>query len=297
MKEEKKRPNTRTALMKSGCIAAFYTLNGFFLKVKPAFGIDKVIFSFVQKGQKGQGFDVYMDVDMFDIFCDMILNRELDRKLEGSSQKEPAFSYVTGQNGAKQISIFKGNAGTVFHGWFAEKKLNANVPVAPDQLRIMAKWFRRIIVSYCDELSGYCLDAMRSNARYFEENTDDSDLATADKQQQAAEQNEQPENTGSEGPKPETKIQVPSSAQKKMVKTTTPLKPLGTNGNLCFKAVDKKNTEEVFVIVKDYISAYNQSIWEQFKTQSSAETGVFVTVSYVPLGDRFLITDVTKLGR
>lgn len=299
MKEEKKRPNTRTALMKSGCIAAFYTLNGYFLKVKPAFGIDKVVFSFVQKGSQGQGFDVYMDVDMFDIFCDMILNRELDRKMEGSSQKDPAFFYVAGQNGAKQISIFKGNAGVVFHGWFAEKKLNANVPVAPDQLRIMAKWFRRISSNYYEELSGYCLDAMKGNAKYFEENTDDNDFAVSDQAEHSALSNQDtnPAAAVSENSKSGTKTQIPSPAQGKMVKTTTLLKPLGANGNLCFKAVDKNGTEGVFVIVKDYIAAYNQSIWEQFKTQSTAESGVYVAMEFVPHGDRFLVTGLTKLGR
>ncbi len=294
MKEEKKRPNTRSALMKSGCIAAFYTLNGYFLKVKPAFGIDKVMFSFVQKGSQGMGFDVYMDVDIFDNFCDMILSRELDRRLENSSQQNPAFSYVTGQNGAKQLSIFSGKAGVVVHGWYAEKKLNANVPVQSDQLRIMAKWFRRISGKYFEELTGYCLDAMNGNARYYEQNQDEPGDEPAVPEEQPV--TPSPQTKSAEAKNASGKPAAPAAQGEKLIKTLTPLTPLGNSGNLCFKAVDGKNREEVFVVCKDYISTFNSAVWADFKSRD-ANSGVFVTVAYVPHGDRMLITDFVKIGR
>ncbi len=292
-KEEKKRPNTRSALMKSGCIAAFYTLNGYFLKVKPAFGIDKVMFSFVQKGSQGKGFDVYMDVDIFDNLCDMILSRELDRNLTGSSQKEPAFSYVTGQNGAKQLSIFAGNSGTVIHGWFSENKLNANVPVKAEQLRIMAKWFRRICGKYYEEMAGYCLEAMKGNARYYEQEQDESDEdgEPAPMQETPVRQTEPTTPVA-----PVKAPEKPAAQGEKMVKTITPLKPFGNNGNLCFKAVDRKEREEVFVVCEDYISTFNPAVWADFRSKA-ANPGVFVTVAYVPHGDRVIVTDFQRIGR
>lgn len=297
MKEEKKHPNTRSALMRSGCLAAFYTLNGYFLKVKPAFGIDKVMFSFVQKGSQGQGFDVYMDIDRFDNLCDMILSRELDRKLDGSSQQNPAYSYVTGQNGAKQLSIFAGKAGVVIHGWYAEKKLNANVPVQTDELRTMAKWFRRICGKYYEELTGYCLEAMNGNARFFEQNQDEPSeepVVSEDKpqaQDSPNQQNQQPKTS-----KSEKKTEKPAAKGKKLIKTLTPLTPLGNSGNLCFKAIDGKNREEVFVVCKDYISTFNSAVWADFNSRTG-DPGIFVTVAYVPHGDRMLITDFVKIGR
>ena len=55
----------RQRYAEEGCINAAFTLNGWFVKIKPAYAIDKVIFSFVAKGSSGkQSFNVYVDLDI-----------------------------------------------------------------------------------------------------------------------------------------------------------------------------------------------------------------------------------------
>ena len=51
-RREKKESKMRR-MLRSGCIAEFYTLSGYFVKVYPCFPIDKVKFAFVEKGKKG----------------------------------------------------------------------------------------------------------------------------------------------------------------------------------------------------------------------------------------------------
>ena len=106
--ENKDSKNMKAA--KEGVLLEQYTLKGWFVKVKAtAFAIDKVIFSFVKKGTNGSGFDVYMDIDKFDLWCDDILSGRVASVISAEKKagvKEPqTFKYVTGTDGAKYIGI------------------------------------------------------------------------------------------------------------------------------------------------------------------------------------------------
>ena len=68
--EERKKCNRELAA-EDGCLNSAFTLNKWFVKVRPCYGIGKVCFSFVLKTQKAEekgkiSFDVYMDMDEFD---------------------------------------------------------------------------------------------------------------------------------------------------------------------------------------------------------------------------------------
>ena len=148
---------------KEGTIAAFYTLEGWFVKIKQAYEIEKVCFSFVMKNKKGEGFNIYMNFDKFDNLCDEILSGVFAQKLASDNGKYPnAFKYVCGTNGVNEISIGKGSKSPiVIQGRVKTKNMNAFVPVLNyDELCTMAKWFRRTSQLYIDEMSGYVTSAV-----------------------------------------------------------------------------------------------------------------------------------------
>lgn len=156
-KEKEARMSMRQKLCVEGVIAAQYTQNGWFVKVKPAFTINKVIFSFVMKGKSGDGFDIYMDLDRFDNWVDDIQSRILLRVLAeekaANEQYPKTYKYVTGENGEKSVGICNSSKGASFvlNGCTVKdgSKVYANVPVDFDWLRTMAKYFKR-----CVEIEG-----------------------------------------------------------------------------------------------------------------------------------------------
>ena len=77
-------------VLATGQFAEFYTLNTF-VRVYTAFGIDKVKMSFVTKGQHGQGCDVYVDTDVFDILCDDILSGDLRKLIAASKPNDKGY--------------------------------------------------------------------------------------------------------------------------------------------------------------------------------------------------------------
>lgn len=145
------RKSRRQMMAEEGCINEQYTLDGYFVKVKPAFEITKIVFCFVMKGHKGAGFDIYMDIDRFDNWADDILNYKFERIMadeKASGAKYPKhYKYTTGNNGEKSVGFANASNGngyvingvTVIDG----KKTIANVPVDMDWLRTTAKYFRR----------------------------------------------------------------------------------------------------------------------------------------------------------
>lgn len=139
-----------------GTIASFYTLNGWFVKVYQAYNIDKVKFSFVKKGEHGNGFDIYVDIDEFDNLCDEILSGQLFVKIQNETGDYPSsWKYVTGEKGSKELAIGKGQGQNfaVIQGRDKGKKLNAFVGIADyNKLKNMAKWFRRSSEKYISEM-------------------------------------------------------------------------------------------------------------------------------------------------
>ncbi len=150
-------------LLMDGAIAAFYTLNGYFLKIRPCFPIDKVKFSFVKKGSEGQDtLDIYVNTEDFDNFCDDVLSGVMQKKVAADDGDFPnAWTYATGENASKKLSFGSGNSQPyVFQGRY--NKINAFVGVG-DWLEIknMAKMWRRVSKSYYEELVGVFMDGMK----------------------------------------------------------------------------------------------------------------------------------------
>lgn len=145
-----------------GVIKAFYTLNGWFVKVKQFYMIDRVCFSFVKKGTKGDGFDVYVGVDQFDNLCDDILSGAFAQALAQDNGPYPsAWKHVSGQNGQREVAIGKGRKQpAVIQGRDKVKNQNAFVGIMDyGELRTMAKWHRRVSRAYYEERAAACAAA------------------------------------------------------------------------------------------------------------------------------------------
>ncbi len=304
------RPNSRSALLKSGCIGAFYTLNGYFLKVKPAYKIDKVIFSFVQKGKSGEGFDIYVDIDKFDLLCDSILSKDFGKLLPESNQEHPAWKYVTGNNGSKSLTIFKGNHGIVIHGYDGQKKRNASVPVYYTDLQITAKWHRRIFSKYSEKLILFCMQAMEDKSKYFNtqsenpEPVEDSRKTPADdhhvnsteqhKKASAQAANIQGSSTTGANSRNAGNGKPAKGANEIFIKikTSTTIQEYGNHKNLCFMGYTQRNKELVFIVTPDNISHFDQANWKAFYNAAKKSTDIIVNIGYVPYKDKLLVTSI-----
>lgn len=141
---------------KEGLFIAIYTKDGYFIKVKPAYAIHKIKFSFVKLNSNGQGFDIYMDIDVFDNLVDDILSFRLYRAIEEERAKDEkypsAFTYTTGEKGTKCIAVGHGKYGVLIQGT-EDKKTYARVPCSYDDLRTMAKYYRRTSEQYFNDIS------------------------------------------------------------------------------------------------------------------------------------------------
>lgn len=163
---------------KEGLFIAIYTKDGYFLKVKPAYSIHKIKYSFVKLGTNGQGFDIYMDIDVFDNLVDDILSFRLYRAIEEERAKDEqypsAFTYTTGEKGTKCIAIGHGKHGVLVQGT-EDKKNYARVPCSYDDLRTMAKYYRRTCEQYFNGIS----EKIIKNAAQWREADPDSEDTTA----------------------------------------------------------------------------------------------------------------------
>lgn len=175
------------AMAQDGVLMECYTKNGWFVKVKPAYQIEKVKVSFVKMNTKGSGFDVYVDLYKFELLADDILSGKLaeliatDRQLQTEAQKSGktaypnAWTYTTGNNGEKSVTIGAGRADVVIQGGNKTEKQFAPVPCTYDDLRIMAKNFRRTVALKLADLAKTTLEA---SEKYNHETVNDDDEET-----------------------------------------------------------------------------------------------------------------------
>ena len=167
---EEREESKRRELARKGCIMEASTQEAF-VRVYPAFGIEKVKFAFVDIGTHGKGFDIYVDMDEFDLLCDDILSKDLKRAILAESKTEKnqypcSWKYVTGNKGEKEIRISKGLKGEVnIYAKVGNKR--KNIPVAYNDLRIMAKYFRRVSEKHFNMLTNLTLQGMEQNAKFF----------------------------------------------------------------------------------------------------------------------------------
>ena len=100
--EQEKKPikSKRRICAEDGCLNSAFTLKKWFVKIRPCYQIDKVRFSFVLKTEKPDergkiSFDVYMEMDTFDNWCDDILNHTLEKRVNVERQSQSCLLYTS----------------------------------------------------------------------------------------------------------------------------------------------------------------------------------------------------------
>ena len=322
-KEEEKSlsKGKRVSCAENGLIAEQYTQNGWFVKIKPIFSLDKknefaynrptILFSFVEKGKKGAGFDIYMDMDVFDLWADDVLDitRTFAKTIEAESnsgEKYPkTYKYVTGTNGEKSVGFCK----STINGAFASingctvkdgKKVFANVPVDLNWIRSCMKWYRRITAPYFAMMAE--LTRQHLVSEWYKPQDDDVEEYSPNHTQEAA---ESPQNdasfqntpdcaTNSIKPVNEANTKPHANNDYKCIEvvTSTLMQTYGKNGNFCFKAFTKDNKEIPFVIIPSEIDqAYADSL-KRFQAQATKATKIKTSLYYIQVKDRNLVKGI-----
>lgn len=202
---------------KTGCLNSAFTLNKWFVKVRPCYGIGKVCFSFVLKTQKAEekgkiSFDVYMDMDEFDNWCDDILDRTMAKQIaleRKNSADKPFYTFTTGENGSYKMSFgFSTVSDVNICGKGKHKEsgkpvgnyLTANVPVNYSWLRTLAKYYRRTSAAWFAKISDIILSASQKKANSLNDNYSD-ESNTFDHMDAQESQTEEKESAAREVPK------------------------------------------------------------------------------------------------
>lgn len=301
-----------------GIIAAQYTLKGWFVKVKPVFSLDgknsfaagkpSVLFSFVEKGKKGSGFDVYVDMDVFDLWADDVLDvthtfkKTIEAEKAAGKQYPETYKYVAGKNGEKSVGFCPSTANGAFatvNGVTVKdgKRVYANVPVDYNWLRTTMKWYRRVTAPYFAMVAETTRKNMVSNWRKSE----DKDTASARPTNVA--QNP-PQNIQSASNQalnvaraeiPVTQENPPRNAYENAkkynveVSTSTLLLSYGQDGKYAFKAFTHNNREHIFIVPANITGEG----WETFKAKALIETEVHTNLVCVQGPEnRFIVTKI-----
>ena len=260
MEERKeKKQSKREQMATGGTLQSAFTERNF-VKFYPAYDIDKVKVAFVTKGSNGKGFDVYVDLDKFDLLCDDILTKELARKLAAeqatAENKYPcSWEHITGDSGQKKVRISKGRKGGIVVIFGQNGKETMTVPMSYDELRIMAKWFRRTSAGRFEELTRLTLEGMH---RFHFETTDED------------EENVSTEAVAEDAAKKETKDKKESDKENKPEKVVTihtkgEIKQLKESLYVVKADIDGKETESDLYFNADSIASMGDERWERFK--------------------------------
>lgn len=164
---QEKQYKKKEDALKEGVFAEFYTLKGWFLRVKQAYAIDRVQFAFVKKDTGGKGFNIYVDMDSFDLLCDDILSGAMRQRIDADNGNYPkAWEKIVGKDGQYVLAIGKGQRQpVVIQGRDTKYKQNDGMGNAfvgigsYDELRVMAKWFKRTSKSYYEKMADICAAA------------------------------------------------------------------------------------------------------------------------------------------
>ena len=171
-------------MLAQGCIAEYYTLNGYFVKIYPVLKLDKIKFSFVKKGEKGSGFDIYVDMVRFLRLCKDIISRRMEKLIaEDKGEYPSAWKYVTGNDGSKTLAIGKArNGAPLINGSVKgddKSKKYAMVPLTSyEDLLEMADLFMVVtgytpVTGYWSNLKKLFEEAQANNQKYYQNADDD----------------------------------------------------------------------------------------------------------------------------
>ena len=275
------------------------------IKVYPAYGIDKLKFSFIEKGAQGKGksFDIYMEclrdgAQCFDNWAYDILHgrfeRVLAREKEAGERYPNAYKYTTGESAEKSVGIMNSNGGGYCINASVPgedgKKNFCNIPVSFHDLRHLAE---RYIVSY--ESRKDALEQIRVKAEADSRNWNKD----ADPEPEAAPKAETAKETPAKAE--EAKSSQSESNNKKPTPETTAVELKTSsllteeNGSYHLQAFDKKNVERDFVFPKQYWDSNKYGkVGDQFKAKASEKDGIMVTLHFYVYNQKNYVAKIGK---
>ncbi len=272
------------SVMRDNSIFALWTQT-WGLIVRPCYQIDRLKFSFIEKGAEGKGksFDIYVEAlkfgaACFDNWAYDVLHGRFERILAAektAGEKYPkAYKYVTGENAEKSVGIMNStNGGYCINAMVPGedgKKVYANVPVSFHDLRLLAQNYVKSYESRRDELEKIRLAAEaeieknRKAAKGISEQTAPTAPVEEPKPQAAT---PAPQATEKPAQKPEKKPVV-SEEFKVNGKLTE-----GSDGSYEIEAITKEGDPVIVRFVDKQIKATDPKLWEAFRQKFSKGNG------------------------
>lgn len=193
MSEKRITENQQNA--EEGIFGVYYG-SEWFVKIKPAFGtngkgIDRVLFAFVnfkkdketKKVTFVKSFDIYMHINIFDIWADDILSgrfMDIINKEAAAGESYPKYyKFETGTSNEKSVGFMYSskkdgpaiNASDIVEG----RKVYATLPLDEIWLRSIAKQFQRTVAPRYLELDSIMMKAANSYSHEIPPEDDDMD--------------------------------------------------------------------------------------------------------------------------
>ena len=284
------------------------------LKVYPAYSIDKLKFSFIQKGAAGKGksFDIYMEcmkdgAQCFDNWAYDILHGRFERTMQAEAQageKYPKFyNYATGESAEKSVGIMNSTRGGYCINASVPGEKGKNyclIPISYHDLRHLAE---RYLVSYKvrkDELEQLRCESARN---WNKDNDADIQNNISETQNAVPAQKEAPktapapekvsENVQNNEPAKKEKKPTPPTTSIEL-KTASTLTDTG-KGDMSLKAFDKKNNELTFVFPKEYWESQKYGkVGDQFKAKAGEKSGIMVTLHFFVYNKKNYVAKIGK---
>ncbi|SFU91146.1 hypothetical protein [Butyrivibrio sp. M55] len=269
--------------MKDNAILDVWT-NIWGLKVYTVYPIDKLRFSFIEKGANGKGksFDIYMDclrdgTQCFDNWAYDILHGRMQRILADEKQNgeeyPKAFKYTTGENAEKSIGIMNSrNGGYCINGSVpgdGNKKLFCNIPISEHDLRRIAE---RYTISYQkrkDELEQMREKAAKEQSNW-RNNHNNNEANTSIEQKNA-------QSTQAETKQPSNVVGINKVKAKFKVKAEAPLTD-DKGGWKTLKVLDASGRERTVAFGPKAIEKTG-STWNQFLNHLNSHPFAEFTIS------------------
>lgn len=289
--------------VEEGIIGAQYTQNGWFVKLKPILSTNKkntfaynkpsILFSFVEKGKKGAGFDIYVDIDVFDNWSDDVLGipekfrKTIEAERAAGSTYPKAYKYVTGNNGEKSVGFAPASKGfAVINGVTVKDgaKQYANIPVDYDWIRTVCKRYRRIVRVWQAEMAKLTLQNALSYSSNLKNKASDSECndPVSDDREYKSESitsgKPEPVTENKEVSKPEDKPQ--KVLQILTVRNTIPLMRLKNNNGFAVKAKDKSGAVYNIIFLNENINRIEPGKWEIFAGKINKGSQLFKACFY-----------------
>lgn len=258
---------------------AFCTLWGekWGVSVYPAYGIDKIHFSFIEKGSEGKGksFDIYMDtirdgLGCFDNWAEDILDGTMFRILKAekdAGEKYPKYyKYNTGAKAEKSVGIMCSSKSGMYvlNAGPGVDNIHANVVIGRNDLIRLARRFRSTYAGRMAQLDALMMNTIQNNEKKYGKKAQEPTSSTQSVQPAENTQETKTEATPAEEAKPSQTESVGKAVSMIEFKTTSPMTSMKNGKDMCVQAVTKDGTAKNIIFRQKVFSGIEPALWSKF---------------------------------